>query len=159
MVERDALIAEVAEAIAQFQNAADLVDEAVADRLSINDTDRRLIRLLYVHERLSAGRLAGLASLSPGATTMAVDRLERAGLARRIRDSEDRRGVFVELEPEGRARIVALYEPVGRLGMESLARYDDVQLRTILSFLVEGYHFQVEQAARIRGESAPPEAR
>jgi DNA-binding MarR family transcriptional regulator len=151
--ERQGLIEAVAQAIAKFQTASDLVDEAASERLGIHDTDRRLLRLLFAQKLLSAGRLAREANLSPGATTAAVDRLEQAGLARRVRDSADRRGVLIELTAEAHARIAAIYEPVGRLGMQSLARYDDTQLRTLLSFLAEGYQFQVEQAQRIRSES------
>ena len=88
---RDKLLGEVSRAIAEFQNAADLVDEAASVRLGINRTDLRCLGLLWGHGRLSAGQLAQQAGLSPGATTTALDRLERAGYARRVRDPDDRR--------------------------------------------------------------------
>lgn len=154
MRERTALVHEVAQAIALFQNATHLVDDAASACLGINPTDRRLLRLLFAHGRMSAGRLASAASLSPGATTAAVDRLERAKFARRIRDDGDRRGVLVELTPEALRRIEEIYGPVGRLGMERLARYSDADLRVLRDFLTEGYQFQVEQAERILSESA-----
>lgn len=53
--------------------------------------------------RRSAGDLARLADLSSGAMTNRLDRLEEAGLVRRLRDPDDRRGVLVELTDEGRA--------------------------------------------------------
>jgi hypothetical protein len=67
--------------------------------------------------------------------------------------------VKVELTAQARARITAIYEPVGRQGMQSLTRYNDAQLRTLLEFLTEGYQFQVEQARRIRSESEQQEGR
>jgi DNA-binding MarR family transcriptional regulator len=154
MSERDALLGEVAWAIAQFQSATDLVDEAAAGRLGINRTDLRCLGLLYAHGPMHAGRLATAAELSPGATTAAIDRLERAGYVRRVRTGGDRRAVLVEMTPEALARLEDTYGPVGRAGMERLARYSDAELRLLHDFLTEGYRLQVEQAARIRATSA-----
>jgi DNA-binding MarR family transcriptional regulator len=47
------------------------------------------------------GGLAAGLDLSSGAMTNRLDRLERAGLVRRLRDPDDRRGVIVELTDEG----------------------------------------------------------
>ena len=52
--------------------------------------------------RRSAGELARIADLSSGAMTNRLDRLEEAGLVRRLRDPDDRRGVLVELTDKGR---------------------------------------------------------
>ena len=52
--------------------------------------------------RRSAGQLAKRAELSTGAMTNRLDRLEKAGLVRRLPDPDDRRGVLVELTKEGR---------------------------------------------------------
>src|SRR5581483_5649576 len=51
--------------------------------------------------RRSPGYLAVHAELSSGATTNRLDRLESAGLIRRLPDPNDRRGVVVELTHEG----------------------------------------------------------
>jgi DNA-binding MarR family transcriptional regulator len=50
----------------------------------------------------SAGKLAEIVELSSGAMTNRLDRLEEAGLVRRLRDPDDRRGVLVELTAKGR---------------------------------------------------------
>ena len=50
----------------------------------------------------SAGALAQIAELSSGAMTNRLDRLEKAGLVRRIDDPGDRRGVLVELTAKGK---------------------------------------------------------
>jgi DNA-binding MarR family transcriptional regulator len=52
--------------------------------------------------RRSAGDLAGIAELSSAAMTNRLDRLEEAGLVRRVRDTDDRRSVQVELTAAGR---------------------------------------------------------
>jgi DNA-binding MarR family transcriptional regulator len=52
--------------------------------------------------RSSPGRLARLMELSSGAMTNRLDRLEEAGLLRRLPDPDDRRGILVELTTEGK---------------------------------------------------------
>jgi DNA-binding MarR family transcriptional regulator len=148
--ERKALLEAVAEDVAQLQDATNLVDEAAATVLGIHRTDLRCLGLLRAHGPMSAGRLATAVHLSPGATTAAIDRLERAGYVRRVRPGEDRRSVLVEPTPAGREGIEAIYGPVGSAGMELLARYSDTDLRLLHEFLREGYRLQVEQARRLR---------
>jgi DNA-binding MarR family transcriptional regulator len=55
--------------------------------------------------RLSAGALSKALMLSSGAMTNRLDRLETAGLIRRVPDPRDRRGVLVELTEAGRSTI------------------------------------------------------
>src|SRR5690242_8645270 len=52
--------------------------------------------------RSTPGRLATRMELSSGAMTNRLDRLEQAGLVRRLPDPDDRRGILVELTPEGK---------------------------------------------------------
>jgi DNA-binding MarR family transcriptional regulator len=52
--------------------------------------------------RRSPGQLAKRAELSSGAMTNRLDRLERAGLIRRLPDTSDRRGTHVELTAAGK---------------------------------------------------------
>ena len=52
--------------------------------------------------RSSPGALAGDLELSSGAMTSRLDRLEEAGLVRRLPEPGDRRGVIVELTDAGR---------------------------------------------------------
>jgi DNA-binding MarR family transcriptional regulator len=52
--------------------------------------------------RISAGELATKVELSSAAMTNRLDRLEKAGLVRRIPDENDRRSVQIEVTDEGR---------------------------------------------------------
>ena len=52
--------------------------------------------------RSSPGRLARIMELSSGAMTNRLDRLEEAGLLRRLPDPDDRRGILVELTADGK---------------------------------------------------------
>jgi DNA-binding MarR family transcriptional regulator len=55
--------------------------------------------------RMSAGELSRALMLSSGAMTNRLDRLEAAGLVRRVPDPRDRRGVLVELTEQGEKQI------------------------------------------------------
>ena len=57
----------------------------------------------------SAGLCRGI-SYDPGAMTRMIDRLEAKGLLRRVRNSEDRRAVNLELTGEGRAAFPKMRE-------------------------------------------------
>ncbi|GAA0240863.1 MarR family transcriptional regulator [Saccharothrix mutabilis subsp. mutabilis] len=73
--------------------------EAVGARLGVSAVDQRAHALLAKHGPMTAGDLAKLINLTPGAVTGVVDRLEDAGLARRDPDPQDRRRVVVQALP------------------------------------------------------------
>lgn len=81
-----------------------LLDETVAAQGLSHGEWRVLnsLRLAGTPYRRSAGELARLADLSTGAMTNRLDQLEEAGLVKRLRDPDDRRGVLVELTQRGR---------------------------------------------------------
>jgi DNA-binding MarR family transcriptional regulator len=54
--------------------------------------------------RRSAGELAKISDLSSGAMTNRLDRLEKAGLVKRLPDPNDRRGVLIELTKAGQRK-------------------------------------------------------
>lgn len=55
--------------------------------------------------RLPATQLARSVLLSSGGMTARLDRMEEAGLVRRLADPNDRRGVLVDLTPKGQTTI------------------------------------------------------
>lgn len=69
---------------------------AVSEVMGIHPTDALALTYLLDAEAVTVGDLGGAIGLSSGATTAAVDRLERAGLAKRFSDPGDRRKVLVK---------------------------------------------------------------
>jgi DNA-binding MarR family transcriptional regulator len=149
-VGRAELIAAVMQAVAAFQDATDLVDEAAATALGLNRTDLRCLGILGRGGPMTAGQLAKAAGLSPGAATTAVDRLARAGYARRIRDIGDRRRVTVEPTPAARRAVERIWGPIGQESYERLAKRTAAELDAIHTFLEEGTSMQGRHAERIR---------
>jgi DNA-binding MarR family transcriptional regulator len=140
------------------QNATARFDQAVADTLGLNRTDMRLVDLLDREGRLTAGELAAGTGLTTGAITTAVDRLEQAGFARRVRDTDDRRRVYVELDPETTARITAFYSEHAQRAEEAYHRYTEDQLQLLVEFFAEGREFNDRGAAALEAALAkrPP---
>jgi DNA-binding MarR family transcriptional regulator len=84
-------------------------DESMKETLATFELDRRAFQLIGklrsvgAPYRRSAGMLANDLRLSTGAMTNRLDRLETAGLIRRLPDPNDRRGTLVEPTEAGHA--------------------------------------------------------
>ena len=89
--------------------ASIMFHQAVADRLGLNVTDHKCVDLLLLNGPLTAGELAQKTGLTTGAVTAVIDRLERAGFARREDDPHDRRRVIVSVVPQRLGEIERLF--------------------------------------------------
>jgi DNA-binding MarR family transcriptional regulator len=114
-----------------------LYGQTVADRLGINSSDLECLDFIVMHGPLSAGELAAATGLTSGAITGVIDRLERAGFARRDRDASDRRKVLVRALPAIERRVAPLFQPMERAAMAVLARYSDTELALLLEVFTQ----------------------
>jgi DNA-binding MarR family transcriptional regulator len=128
------------------------MDAAAALFFGIHRTDLSLLDVLQFGGRMTAGELARRGSLSPGAVTAALDRLERAGYVRRVRDEVDRRRVFVEVTDKMLERAGQVYGPLAARSEELLESLNDDQLRATIEVLNKGADMQLERAAALREE-------
>lgn len=99
---------------------------------------------------LAAGALARASGLTTAATTLVLDRLERAGYARHVRDQADRRRVLVEATPLASRRAREIYEPLGAEGARALERYTQKELKLLRHFLRQGRELTERHAERVR---------
>jgi DNA-binding MarR family transcriptional regulator len=146
---REDVLAEVAEELRLSGVTNDIADQVVADHLGLNRTDTRCLDIIERLDGVSAGRLAREAGLSTGAVTTVIDRLERAGLARRVRDPGDRRRVLVEVAPEAARGAPNFYGGHMALGERLYKRYTQEQLELLLEFVREGREFNEQAAAQL----------
>jgi DNA-binding MarR family transcriptional regulator len=95
--------------VERIQNLYKDFDRSMEETLVKHDLDRRAFHLLGRLRsygppyRRSPGQLAGDMRLSSGAMTNRLDRLEAAGLIRRLPDPNDRRGQLIEPTEKGHA--------------------------------------------------------
>jgi DNA-binding MarR family transcriptional regulator len=138
-------------AAAAYGDAADAVDQAVADAIRVNRTDLRILGVIYQHGPTSAGRLAAAVGLSPAATTEAVQRLVARELLARDTDPADRRRAVITVGAGGVGLAERFYGPVGEAAQALLERYADAELAVIADFLERARDLQLAEARRIRG--------
>jgi DNA-binding MarR family transcriptional regulator len=106
--------------------------------------------LVHLHEadghRLRMQELAQEVLLSKSGLTRLIDRMERDGLVRRARCSEDRRGTFAELTDEGRAALRRTAPTHLRGVAEHFAAHLDADEAAVLERLLR----RISDAARAR---------
>jgi DNA-binding MarR family transcriptional regulator len=139
--------------VRRSQAATDRYDQAVADAIGLNRTDMRCLDVIQREGPVPAGRLADETGLTTGAITTVLDRLERAGFARRTRDPTDRRRVLVELAPEARDGAGDYYAEHMALGDRLYRRYSEEQLELLLEFTREGRELNEREAARLEART------
>ncbi|WIX86037.1 MarR family transcriptional regulator [Amycolatopsis sp. DG1A-15b] len=104
----------------------------IAERMGLSGTDHKTFDLvIQAGGPLTAGRIAGLTGLSTGAVTGVIDRLEKVGLVRRVRDPEDRRKVLVEVVPGAAERFLPLFESAFDALRELLAQFSPAERKVI----------------------------
>jgi DNA-binding MarR family transcriptional regulator len=147
---RDDVLSEVAEELRLSGVTNDIADQVVADYLGLNRTDTRCLDIIERLDGVSAGRLASEAGLSTGAVTTVLDRLERAGYARRVQDPGDRRRVLVELTPAARRELQELYAPLTDATMRQLEGYTTDEVSLVRDFMRDNRRLNEAHAERVR---------
>lgn len=104
---------------------------------------------------LAAGALGeAMVELKPATITGLVDRLERKGYARRIRDASDKRRVLIEAVADRRTGLRQVLNEYVRSLMERYGSFSDDDSEVILRFLRRMIDTQRQNAVRIgAGES------
>jgi DNA-binding MarR family transcriptional regulator len=141
-------------AVQELQDATDVIDELAARRLGINRTDLRCLSRLSARGALTATELAAAAGLTGGATTTVIDRLERAGLAQRVRDRADRRRVLVHLTARAEELSTEIWGPVVTDAQAELRQFTMAELELIDRFLSCALDNQRRHASRLRSGSS-----
>ncbi|MCX4799485.1 MarR family winged helix-turn-helix transcriptional regulator [Streptomyces sp. NBC_01242] len=95
-------------------------------------------------------RLRALLGLTSGAVTACVDRLERAGHIRRVREDTDRRVVHLHYAADARAAARTHFCPLADALRRAGADFDEHELTVALRFLTA----LNDALAQVPGESA-----
>ena len=149
-MKRTELITAIGNAVQLYQDATDAFDDAACAALGLNRTDLKCLSIIAQRGPVAVGEIGKEAGLTRGAMTTALDRIERAGYARRLRHPNDRRGVLVELTAKARQAIDAIWGEYLRNSDAFFANYTVADLNAILRFLQEGRTTQQLNTARVR---------
>ena len=88
-------------------------------------------------EPMTPGRLRGQLNLTSGAVTACLDRLERAGHIRRVRDAGDRRVVHLHYAEAARGLARDYFRPLARSTDAARGRFSPEELEVVVRFLAE----------------------
>jgi DNA-binding MarR family transcriptional regulator len=146
---RDRLYEELTDEVRRFQRSVDVMDETACAIMGINRTDARAMDLLQQYGAMTAGRLAEEAGLTSGGTTAVIDRLEKAGYARRKPDANDRRRVLVEATEKSHQIAAELYGPLGE-GRKHLDDYGLKEIQAMIDFLRIASEITDRQSGRLK---------
>ena len=140
----------------EFSTAVVLFHDAVGRRLGLSATERKLLDVLDRLGPSTAGALAAHTGLTTGAITGVVDRLVRAGYARREPNPRDRRSVIVSrvASPAAHRLGPEVFAPLGQAIRDLSAQYQPAELAAIASYLVGLTEILREQTARLHQEAA-----
>lgn len=117
--------AEVEAIVTRIVKAQRVIDrEALASlaRVGLTKEEFKVLLNLQHSGSQSHGALCRRLGVSTGAMTNRLDKLERAGLISRLPDPHDRRGVFLEITPAGRAKLDDCVNRGAKRERELLAR-------------------------------------
>ena len=119
----------------------DAVGERFAELHGLGRTDVRALVAIMDATRsgaaLTAGGLGSAVDLSSASVTALVDRLERAGHVRRVRDPEDRRRVVLEMSESAMTAGGSFFGGLARDLVDAMGGYTDAELAVVHRFLAE----------------------
>jgi DNA-binding MarR family transcriptional regulator len=139
--------------------AIDLIGQAAAGRLGINQTDLICLDLLARQGPMGAGQLAATLGLTTAAISAMATRLEAGGYAHREMDPTDRRRVLIHASPAGADQAFRLFDDLYRAAATMNATYRKQDLRMLLDLLRRYRQLLTEQAATLRADPTPPTTR
>ncbi len=111
-----------------------LFRNALGKRLKLSSTDFEGLDLIFFRGITTPSELSKYTGLSSGSTTVMIDRLEKAGLARRQINPDDRRGVHVVITEEAACKIGPLFTSARVAQNELMAGYSREELETLLDY-------------------------
>ena len=129
--------------------ASVMFHEAVAARLGLGASEHKALDLLRVHGEMTAGELTERTGLTSGAITGIVDRLEEAGLAKRVRSTEDRRKVIIRPILSRDSELNRIFGALQRAQEALFERYTDEELDLLVDFMQRTAELMREQTAKL----------
>ncbi len=141
MPEDPAARQEVALLLRRLTVELDAVGQRFAALHGLGRTDVRALVAIMDAARagraLTAGALGEAVQLSSASVTALLDRLERVGHIRRVRDPADRRRVVLEMSDSAMAAGGAFFGGLQRDLLAAMAGYPDEEIAVVRRFLTD----------------------
>jgi DNA-binding MarR family transcriptional regulator len=132
---RKRILEELARVGRENSDATVLFHATIASRMDLHPTDYKILGILERLGTMTAGEIARHSGLATPSVTNLIDRLERRGFARRVRDATDRRRVLVEPLRDRLTAAGDLFRSTRKSLRLLFERYSDKELAVIADFL------------------------
>jgi DNA-binding MarR family transcriptional regulator len=143
------------QAFRMLSTQAIMLHQAVADMLNLNITDYKCMDLIARLGPMTAGKLAEQSGLTTGAITGVVDRLEKAGYAKRTDNPNDRRSVIIELtwDKKNMKAYEEIFLPLERKIEKQASSYTSKELSLFIEFIHKTAEILHEETIRLTKKS------
>jgi DNA-binding MarR family transcriptional regulator len=151
-MKREETIHNIIDKFREMSTETIMFHQAVADELGLPITDHKCLDLIHRFGAMPAGRLAELTSLTTGAVTGMIDRLENAGYVRRTNDPKDRRKTIIEpiSNKKLERKIEMIFMPIHERMHKFLSSYSDSELAFLRNAMMEFIKQTHEESKRLR---------
>ena len=148
---RRELLTKISELGRKISTQTVFLHQAIAQSVGLNATDTKCIDLILrgPADSVTAGWLSEMTGLTTGAITHILDRLEKRQLIERVRDTLDRRKVFIRVRTEGIEPLLPKYDAIGKSFLSLAERYGDDELRLICDYLEKTSEVSERELARM----------
>lgn len=128
---------------------------AIGAKMGLSTTEHKVLDIIMRSGLVTAGELANLTGLTTGAVTGLIDRFEKSGYVRRVKDPEDRRKIKVEIKygkqiDKMHKRITPYFEDFDKSLEEVYDQYSENELELILDFYKKIKGILQKQISNIR---------
>src|SRR5215467_2130572 len=158
-MDRVTLLIELDRQMRQSSGLGVVFSQTVAERLGMASSDLECLDFIALRDVATAGELAEATGLTTGAVTGVIDRLEKAGFARRERDVEDRRKVLVRVLPAVERKIVPMYASLAQAMKNILSDYSDAEIALLHGFVSRAGRVMAEEIAKLRAKPSTKQKR
>jgi len=144
---------ELSEQIRISSTHAVMRSKMIAEKLKMNPIDLETLEILMREGKITAGELARFTGLTTGAVTGLIDRLVKAGYAKRDADPQDRRKILIELNEEKVFQdVIPLYSFIASSTDKLLDKYTEKELQLIIDFYKKANALSQEDLEMIKNK-------
>jgi DNA-binding MarR family transcriptional regulator len=138
----------------ELSSAIDLIGQATADLLGINQTDLICLELLVRRGPMGAGEVAQALGVTTAAVSAIAGRLEAAGYAHREMDPADRRRVHLHASRSGAQQAFSLFNGLQEASTELLTGLRQRDQTMLLETLRRFRQLIADHTAHLKAEGA-----
>lgn len=130
-----------------------LFHQKAAAKNGLGITDMKTLSTLLQEGDMTAGQLAERLSLTTGAVTNVIDRLEKKHFVVRKHDLIDRRRVIVQIDPNRADETGKVYDSVGNSFQKLLQDYTIDELQFLVAYYEASIEITKAEISRLSNES------